>query len=146
ADPVLLGTVEIIVAAISGLLGRSHERIVELVTGAQIGYVERTTGTVMLVGAALLVLGAAEIREYVVIRPASVAELTPQVEILLLTADVNEPVDRARPAEHLAARPGKAAPPELGLRFGLELPGDLGMVNIAVEAGRDVDPRVRVLA
>src|SRR5205814_1333942 len=61
-------------------------------------------------------------------------------------ADVNQPVDRARPAQHLAARPWQAASVELGLRLGLELPGDLRVVDIAVEAGRDVDPRVAVLA
>jgi len=145
-DPVLRGPVEIIVAAVSSLLRRSHKRVVEFVAGAQIGHVERPAGAVMRVGTALLVLGAAEVGEHVVIRPAGVAELAPQIEILALATDVDQPVDRARPAQHLAARPRQASAGELGLRLGLELPGDLRMIDIAVEAGRDVDPRVAVPA
>ena len=72
---------------------------------AQVGDAERAAGAVILVGAALLVLGLAEIRQHVVIGPAGIAELAPQVEILLLAADVDQAVDRGRPAEHLAARP-----------------------------------------
>ena len=87
----------------------------EFVAGAQIGDDERPAGAVVFVGAALLVLGPAEIGEHVVIRPASIAELAPQVEILLLSAYVDQPVDRAGAAEHLAARPGQAAA-ELGPR------------------------------
>src|SRR5262249_13775166 len=67
-------------------------------------------------------------------------------EILLLTADVNEAIDRARPAQDFSARPGEAPARQLGLRLGLELPGDLRMVNITIETGRDVDPRIAVLA
>jgi hypothetical protein len=81
----LFGAVEIIVAAVSSFLGRRHKRIVELAAGAQIGHVERPACDVMLVGAALLVLGAAEIREHVVIRQACIAELALQVEIPLLS-------------------------------------------------------------
>ena len=72
-DPVLLGTVEIIVAVVPGFFGRTHERVVELVTSAQIGLVERPAGAMMLIGDAFLVLGAAEVGKHVVIRPAGVA-------------------------------------------------------------------------
>src|SRR5205085_11578745 len=61
-------------------------------------------------------------------------------------ADVDEPVDRARSAENLAARPQDAAAAELGDGLRLEHPGDLRMEDVSVEPGGDVDPRVAVLA
>jgi hypothetical protein len=105
--PILLGAVEIVVPPVAGLLRGGDEGVVEFVAGPQIAHVERPAGTVMRVGAALLVFGAPEIGQHVVVGPAGVAELAPQLKILALPADVNEPVDRARPAEHLAARPGR---------------------------------------
>ena len=114
--------------------------------GAQIGDVERSAGAVEFVRSALLVLGAAEIGQHVVIRPADIAELAPIVEILLLAADIDQPVDRGGAAEHLAARPGDTSPVEARHRLGLELPGDAGVVDVAIEAGRDMDPGVAVLA
>ena len=146
ADPFLLGAVEIGIGGKPGVLAPADKGVVQFVAGAQIGDVERSAGAVIIVGAALLVLGAAEIRQDVVIRPADIAELAPIIEILLLAADIDQPVDRGGAAEHLAARPGDAAPIEAGYRFGLELPGDAGVVDVAIEAGRDMDPGVAVLA
>src|SRR5438128_1132348 len=100
----------------------------------------------MPVGAALLVFGATEIGKHVVIRPAGIAELPPEIEILLLAADVNEAVYRARTAEHLAARPQHAAPAEFGKRLGFEDPGQLRVEYVPVKARRYVDPRVAVPA
>ncbi len=114
SDPVLLGAVEIGVALVACLLGRGDEGVVQFVPRAQIGDVERAAGAVMRVGAALLVFGAAEIGQHVVIRPAGIAELAPQIEILLLPADVDQPVDRAGAAQHLAARPDDAPAAEFG--------------------------------
>jgi len=111
-DPVLRGPVEISVEPVSSFFGTGHEGIVEFVAGAQIGHVERPTGAMMLVGAALLVLGAAEVGEHVVVRPAGVAELAPQVKILALAADVDQPVDRPpeRPAgPAVRGRPGRGS-------------------------------------
>ena len=146
ADAFLLGAVEIGVGLEPGLLRGGDKGVVQFVAGAQIGDVERPAGAVIIVPAALLVLGAAEIRQHVVIAPADAAELPPIVEILPLPADIDQPVDRAGPAQHFSARPRDAPAVEPRHRLGLELPGDLGMVDVAVEPGRDVDPRVRVLA
>ena len=44
-------------------------------------------------------------REHVRPSPAGVAELTPQVEILGMAADIGQAVDGAAPAQDLAARP-----------------------------------------
>src|SRR5216683_507208 len=122
-DAFLLGAVKIGVGREPGLLCAADKGIVQLVLGAQIGNVERAALAVIIVGAAFLVLGAAEIREHIVIRPADIAELAPMVEILALAADIDEAVDRAGAAEHLAARPGDAAPAQPRHRLGLELPG-----------------------
>ena len=107
---------------------------------------ERSTLAVEFVGAIFLILGLAEIRQHVVIRPAGVAELPPQVEILTLAADVDQPVDRTGAAKSLAARPGDAAVVQFGDRFGFVIPGDLGVVDVAIKAGRNMDPGVAVVA
>src|SRR5690349_20629026 len=91
-----------------GLLRGGDKRVVQFVAGAQIGDVERAAGAVIIVRAALLVLGTPEIRQHVVIAPAGAAELPPIVEILPLPADINEAVYRAGAAQHLAARPRDA--------------------------------------
>ena len=107
---------------------------------------ERAAGAVQIVGAALLVLGAAEIREHVVVRPAGIAELPPMVEILFLAADIDETVDRRRAAQHLAARPLHAPPAQRLERLGLVDPGDRRVEDVAVEPGGDVNPGIGVLA
>ena len=145
-DPVLLGAVEIGILRIAGLDRGGDKAVMQFVPCPQIGNAERAARAVMPVRAALLVFGAAEIRKHVLIRPAGIAELAPQIEILALAADINQPVDRARPAEDLAARPHHAPSAQFGERLGLELPGKAGVVDVAVKAGRDMDPRVLVLA
>jgi len=94
ADALLLGAVEIGVGREAGLLRTRGEGVVQLVRRAQVGDVERAAGPVIIVGAALLVFGAPEIRQDVVIGPADIAELAPTIEILALAADIYEPVDR----------------------------------------------------
>jgi hypothetical protein len=146
SDTVLLGAVKVGVEFMARLLRPGNKGVMQFVAGPQIGDAQWTANAVMLVGAAFLVLGAAEIGQYVLIRPAGIAELAPQIEILLLATDVDEPIDRARPAEHLAARPEHAAATQFAKRLGLEHPGDLRMEDVSVEPGGDVDPRVAVLA
>src|SRR5260370_7338412 len=71
---------------------------------ADVGDRERPAHPMQRVLAALLVLGAAEIRENILEAPAGIAELAPMVEVLCLAADVEQPVDRARSAQHFPAR------------------------------------------
>ena len=59
---------------------------------------------VQFVGPALLILGAPEIGQHILERPAGIAELPPVIKILVLTADIKEAVDRARSAQHLLPR------------------------------------------
>ncbi len=145
SDAVLLRAVEIGVERNAAFDRTRNERIVQLVVRAQVGHRERTAGAVVVVGAAFLVLGAAEIGQHVVERPAGAAQLPPQVEILLLPADVDQPVDGAGSAQHPPARPGQAPIVEAGDRFGLEHPGELGVEDVTEEPGRDMDPQVAVL-
>ena len=146
ADPVLLGAVEIPVELVAGLLCSGDKGVMQFVAGPQIGDAQWSAGAVMLVGAALLMLGAPEIGQHILVRPTGIAELAPQIKILPLAADVDQPVDRARSSEHFAARPQHAPPTQFGERLGLEHPGDLWVEDVSVEPGGDVDPRIAVLA
>ena len=93
---------------------------------------------------ALPALGLLEIGQHVVPAPAAIAELRPMIEILGLAADVDQPVDRRRAAEHAAARIRDRPPGGAGIGLGLEPPGQRRMVEQFHEPDRDVDQRVPV--
>src|SRR5205823_14275825 len=88
AGAFLRGPVEIVVARQSRLLACFDERVAQRMAFAHIAHRERPADAVQLIRAALLVLGAAEIRQHVVKAPTRVAELAPVIEILRLPADV----------------------------------------------------------
>src|SRR5262245_7088731 len=92
---------------------------------ADVGHRERPADAMQVVGAALLVLSAPEIGQHIGEAPAGIAELAPMIEILGLTADIEQPVDRARAAQHLAARLDDATVVELRLRLGGIEPVDM---------------------
>src|SRR6185312_913702 len=71
-------------------------------------------------------------------------ELRPMVVILGLAADVNEPVDRRRPAQDPPARVGDRAAVGARIGLGLEPPGQLLVLEQLHVPGRDVDIRVPV--
>ena len=64
----------------------------------------------------------------------------------VLAADVDHGVDRARPAEHLAARPVARAPAEPRHRVGHEHPVDSRVVEGLAVADRHPDPEAAVAA
>ncbi len=142
----LARAVEIVVARDARLLRCGDEGLAQLVRVALVGDAERAAGAVERVGAALLVLGLLEIGQHVVVAPADIAELAPVVEILLLAADIDAAIDRARAAQHLAARLNDAAAVELGLGLALIEPVDLRVLEQLAVAQGDVDPGVAVLA
>ena len=113
---------------------------------ADIGDRERAADAVQLVGAALLILGAPEIRQHVGESPAGIAELPPVIVILVLAADIEQPVDRARSAQDLAARLDDPAIVQLGFRFRLVEPVDLGIIEQLAEAERNMNPHIAVVA
>ena len=92
-DPVLAGAVEIVVAGKAEPGRRCHKSLADRVL-RDIRHTERSVGAVEPVGAAHLVLRASEIGEYVIERPAGIAELAPMVEIFGLAADINHAVYR----------------------------------------------------
>src|SRR6185437_6377158 len=77
ADAFLFGPVEVGVVRIAGFLRTGDEGVVQRMVGLEVRYAEWTAFAVVVVGTALLVLGLAEIRQHVVVRPAGVAELAP---------------------------------------------------------------------
>ena len=89
-------------------------------------------------------LGALEERQDVVPTPAAIAKLRPVVVILRLAADVDQPVDRRRAAEHAAARIGDGAAVRAGIGLGLEAPGELLVVKQLHIADRNMNERVPV--
>src|SRR5215510_8291804 len=143
----LLGrTVEVVVARKARLLHRCQESLAQRMRLAHIGDRERSADAMPGIFAALLVLGAAEVGKHVGEAPAGVAELAPMIEILVLAADIEEAVDGARSAQHLAARLDDPAIIELGLRLRTVQPVDLGVGEQLSVAERDVNPDVAILA
>ncbi len=137
-------TVEVVVAGEARLLRSLDEGLAQRVRLADIGDRERTAGAVQRIGAALLVLGPPEVGQHVLETPAGIAELAPVVVVGGLAADIEKPVDRARSAQHLAARLDDAPVVELGLRLRGVEPVDFGVVEQLAVAERDVDPDVAV--
>ncbi|MPM46826.1 hypothetical protein SDC9_93533 [bioreactor metagenome] len=75
-----------------------------------------------IIGAALVVLGALEIRQHIGPAPTRIALLGPVVVVLGLAARIDHGVDRAGAAQHLAARLVAPASAQARLRRGGELP------------------------
>jgi hypothetical protein len=90
---------------------------------------QRTALAAHLGLAALPVLGAFEERPDLVPAPAAVAELRPVVEILGLAANIDQTIDRARTAEHPAARVEDRAPGGAGIGLGMEAPTQGRMIE-----------------
>src|SRR5262249_5503157 len=145
ARPLLIGTVEIVVARDARTRAGGDERIAELpLPQAHVRHAQRAAGAVQLVGAALLVLRALEVRQHVLPAPPGLAGRAPAAETLAVASDVGERVDGARSAENTPARPRHRATVEMGLGTRPELPGDGGVGEVAVVARRDMDPWVAV--
>ena len=76
------------------------------------------------VGAAHVVLHALEVGQYVLVAPAGGARRFPAVVVAGRAAQEHQAVDRARAAQHLAARPAQAPAVEMRLGLGLVAPVD----------------------
>ena len=138
--------VDVVVAGNSDFFRAGDERVAHVAPHPHVADRLRTAGAVPLACPPLLVLGLDEVRQDVLERPAGVAELAPVVEVPGLAADVEQSVDRARPAEHLAPRPVEAATVERRLGLGPVAPVGGRIVHGLEVADRDVDPGVRVPA
>jgi hypothetical protein len=141
ADAVERGAVVVVVERDAGLLrGRHHrgEHRVRLVARRDPQW---PAGAVQLVGAAIEVLDRLEHGQHVVPAPAGTAAVGPTVVVQAMAADVDHPVERARAAHHLAARPVQAPPGAPLLGLGVVRPVDLGEPELR-PAPRVVDRRV----
>src|SRR5712691_7721986 len=105
---------------------------------------ERTAPAANLGLAALPVLGLFKEGQDLVPAPAAIAKLGPVVEILGLTADINQPVDRAGPAEHPAARVQDRAPGSARIGLGVISPSQGRVIEHLHKAGRDVNVRAPI--
>src|SRR3984893_12328153 len=106
---------------------------------------QRTAGAMIFVGAALLVFRLPEIGQHVVIAPAGIAALAPAVVILVLAAQVKQPVERARATQHLSARLKYLPAVQARLGLGLVHPFDGFFLEQLAVAERYVNPDIGVL-
>ena len=97
----LAWSVEIVIARKAGLSRGLDERFAQRMRLAHVGDGERPAGPVQRVRPALLVLGAPEIRQHILEAPAGIAELSPVIEILRLTADIEQAIDELDPPSTL---------------------------------------------
>ena len=142
--PLLLRPVVIRVERIPRLLRRRDPRIADRPLQPHVRHRQRALVPVKLVRPPLLPLRPLEQRQHVVPAPAGVAHLLPAVVILRLPPHVQQPVQRRRPAQHLAPRP--IQPPAVQPRVGLRpvAPVDRRVVHGLEIPHRNMDPRVPV--
>lgn len=142
ARALLRSAVEVRIARISALLRRLDVGLGDRMAIAQIGHAERPARSMPLVGAALVVLRLAEVRQYFLGAPAGVAKLPPVIEVLRLTTNVDEAVDRARTAQHPAARRDDISAVTPGLRLGRVAPVEAPVGEQLAVAERNPKPRM----
>ena len=97
--------VVVVVERDPGLLGGVDDRGVDRVRLVLRQHVQRPADPVVLARTPIEVLGPLEQRQHVGVAPAVVPQVRPGVVVAAMTARVDHPVQRARSAEHLAARP-----------------------------------------
>lgn len=92
SDAFLLGAVEVAVVGVACFLRSGDERIVQRMIRPQIGHAQRAVCAMEFIRSMLLIFCLAEIGQHVVIRPARIAELSPQIKVLALAANIDQPV------------------------------------------------------
>ena len=140
----LLRAVEVRIARDAGLHRSLQHRVRQLEPARLVGDVQRPADAVEFVAAAGLVLRLLEVRQHGIPVPAFAAALPPFVVVGVAAAHIDHAVDRAGPAQRLAARQVQPPVGKLRLRCALEFPVHL-RVDIGLgKAERDVDPGVAV--
>ena len=138
--------VEIVVARQAQRLAGLEEDVVERVLRLGAIDAERAVGAMVGVAARAVPLGPLEVGQHALVVPAVEAKLAPAVVIQAVAAHVHHAVDRRRAPQHLAARPGDAAPVQMGLRLGLVAPVDRAHEVDEPRHQRDVDEGMTRLA
>ena len=89
---------------------------------AQIRNRKRPAGAVKFICTTFIIFGLAEVRENVIETPTGIAKLAPVVEILRLSTDVDQSIDRTGSTEDFAAGRDDLPIVALGLRLGCVTP------------------------
>ena len=145
AGAFLRRSIEIVIARIAALHRRFDIGDGQRMPVAQVRDRERPAGSMEFIRAAFVVLRLAEIGQDVVEAPAGIAELPPKVEVLRLSADIDQTVDRTRAAENLAARRDDLAVVATGLRLGRVAPVITAIGEKPAEAKRNMKPGMPVV-
>ena len=120
--------------------GRDHHLEQRHLVARRVGDPQHAVAAAELVRAAVEAFHPLEDRQHVLVAPAAVAELRPVVVVLRLAADEDHAVDRARAAQHLAARHLDAPPARALVRLRRVAPVDRGIVDHLGDADRHARP------
>ena len=125
---------------------RDHHLQQRHLVARRVGDAQQAVAAAELVRAAVVALHPLEDRQHVLVAPAAVAELRPVIVVLRLAADIDHAVDRARAAQHLAARNLDAPPARAFVRLRRVAPVDGRIVDHLGDADRHARPEeVRAL-
>ena len=142
-EPLLAIAVDVGRSLVAGLARRLEERPEELVRRRAAFEDERAAAAAVVVGARDARLHALEVGQAVRVAPALEPGLgRPLLVVERVAALEDHPVDRARPAEHLAAGMGDAAPVHERLRLGCVAPVVVRVPDRKRERRGHVDVRV----
>ena len=114
--------VQVVDVLVAGLHGGLEHQVGEPAHRAAVGHRERAADAVELVLAALVVLGALEVGQHLVVRPARAAVRRPPVEVGAVAAQVDHRVDRARASDHATARQVEPSTAEARLGLAEQVP------------------------
>src|SRR5262245_6584182 len=143
-DTLLGRPVEVLIARDACFEARGDESLDELVSERLVANIERPTDPMKLVFSTLLVFRLLEERQDACIVPALAAALAPAIVVCRGATHVNQAVEGAGAAQHLAARLVGNAIVEAGDRFALEFPIVAGMGEELVIAERYMNPGVAI--
>ena len=117
AETFLLEAVDVRGLRIAGLGCRRQPGGMQGIAKATIARLQLAVAAAVFIAAFLASFGAPEIRQHIAVRPTRCALAGPALEILRITADVHQAVDRRRSAQDLAARGMHAAPIQMRFRL-----------------------------
>src|SRR5437764_6967037 len=116
-DPLLARAVEVWILLVAGHPRRLEHRVDERMHRAALGDRHRPADAVKLVLATLVVLGAPEVRQDLVVAPAVAPGRRPAVVVGTVAADVDHRVDRATASHRSPPGEIQAAVVQTGLRL-----------------------------
>src|SRR6266849_3917701 len=114
------------------------------VAGAKVGNPEFAEAAVILALAAAVTFVAAEIRQQLAITPPFGTESFPIVEVLVLTTNEDQAVDRRRSAQHTTAGPNNRAAAGALARLSHEEAGKALIENRPVVSNRELEPKIAI--